>query len=218
MGGRATVGNPDLDRSLIQNYDARWEWFPGAAQVVSASVFYKHFDKPIERFVEPTSQLRTSYQNAKSARNVGFELEARREIVEHFTLAGNYTFVDSNIELEPGQLNVLTTLDRPLAGTSQNIFNGSLELDYPTFSARLLMNYFDDRIADVGSLGLPDIYEDGRFTLDLVGTVRFGRHVSLRVAGENLTDEQVRYSQGGLDQRLYTAGRVFTIKFGYSGF
>jgi len=218
VGGRATVGNPDLDRSLIQNYDVRWEWFPGAAQVISASVFYKHFDKPIERFVEPTAQLRTSYQNAKSARNVGFELEARREVVDHFTVAGNYTFVDSNIELEPGQTNVLTTLDRPLAGTSQNIFNGSLEVDYPVFSARFLMNYFDDRIADVGSLGLPDIYEDGRFTLDLVGTFRFARHVSLRVAGENLTNEQVRFSQGGLDQRLYTMGRVFTIKFGYSGF
>ena len=33
------------------------------------------FDKPIERFVEPTSQLRTSYTNAKSARNFGIELK-----------------------------------------------------------------------------------------------------------------------------------------------
>ena len=28
VGGRATVGNPDLVRATIQNVDARWEWFP----------------------------------------------------------------------------------------------------------------------------------------------------------------------------------------------
>jgi outer membrane receptor protein involved in Fe transport len=218
VGGRATVGNPDLDRTLIQNYDVRWEWFPGARQVVAASVFFKRFDQPIERFVEPTAQLRTSYQNAESARNVGLELEARREIVEHVTLAGNYTFVDSSITLSPSQTNVVTTLERPLAGTSRNIFNGAIELDYPTFSARLLLNYFGDRIADVGSLGLPDIYEQGRVTTDLIATIRFGRHVNLRLAGENLSNERVRFLQGGLDQRVFTMGRVFAVQFGYVGF
>ena len=218
VGGRATVGNPELQRSLIQNYDVRWEWFPGAAQVVAASLFFKNFDQPIERFVEPTAQLRTSYQNADSARNVGFELEARRRVVEHLTLAGNYTFVDSSITLSPSQTNVLTTLERPLAGTSRNIFNGSIEFDYPAFSARLLVNYVDDRIADVGSLGLPDIYEQGRLTTDLVATIRVGRHLNLRLAGENLSNERVEFLQGGRDQRTYRMGRVFAVSIGYAGF
>jgi hypothetical protein len=218
VGGRATVGNPDLDRTLVQNYDVRWDWFPGASQVVAASVFFKRFDQPIERFVEPSAQLRTSYQNAESARNVGVELEARREIVEHVTVAGNYTFVDSSITLSPSQTNVVTTLERPLAGTSRNLFNGSIEIDYPTFSARLLFNYFGDRIADVGSLGLPDIYEQGRLTTDLVATIRFGRHLNLRLAGENLSNERVRFLQGGLDQRVFTMGRVFAVQVGYVGF
>jgi len=218
VGGRATIGNPDLERSLIQNYDVRWEWFPGAAQVVAASVFFKHFDQPIERFVEPTAQLRTSYTNARSARNVGFELEARREVVEHLTFGGNYTFVDSSIELASFQTNVLTSLERPLAGTSRNVFNGSIEVDYPAASARLLFNYFDDRIADVGSLGLPDIFEDGRFSVDVVATLRLGRRLSVRLSAENLTDREIRFSQGGLDQRVFRLGRAFTVQFGFLGF
>ncbi len=218
VGGRATVGNPDLERTLIQNYDVRWEWFPGASQVVAASVFFKRFDQPIERFVEPTAQLRTSYTNAESARNVGFELEARREVVEHLTLGGNYTLVDSSIELASFQTNVLTSLERPLAGTSRHVFNGSVEVDYPVASARLLVNYFDDRIADVGSLGLPDILEDGRLTVDAVATFRVGRRLNVRLAAENLTDREIRFSQGGLDQRLFTLGRTFSVQFGFAGF
>src|SRR5690606_29454019 len=109
-------GNPELERSLIRNVDVRWEWFPGAEEVIAASFFVKAFDQPIERFVEPTSQLRTSFTNAESARNIGFELEARRSLGAGLVVGGNYTFVDSEITLTSFQTNVLTTLERPLAG------------------------------------------------------------------------------------------------------
>ena len=33
-GSATTIGNPDLQRALIQNYDLRWEWFPGAGRGV----------------------------------------------------------------------------------------------------------------------------------------------------------------------------------------
>ncbi len=51
VGSRATRGNPDLQRALIQNVDARWEMFPGGRSILATSVFFKHFDKPIERVV-----------------------------------------------------------------------------------------------------------------------------------------------------------------------
>src|SRR6185369_1221290 len=44
-----TQGNPGLDRALIQNVDLRWEWFPRGGEILSAGVFYKHFDSPIEK-------------------------------------------------------------------------------------------------------------------------------------------------------------------------
>ena len=217
VGGRAVVGNPGLTRSLIQNVDARWEWFPGAEEVIAASVFYKRFDDPIERFVEPTAQLRTSYTNADSARNLGLELEGRRSFGEHLLFGVNYTHVDSEIELTPFQTNVLTTLSRPLSGTSKNIFNGTSEVRFGATSVRLLVNFFDDRIIDVGSLGLPDIFEAGRTTLDLAFAHRFDR-LNLRFSLDNLTNEAIEFTQGAEVQRAYEVGRTFAFQLGYSLF
>ena len=213
VGGRAVVGNPNLRQSLIQNFDARWEWFPGAEEVVSASFFFKRFDDPIERIVEPTAQLRTSFTNADTARNAGVELELRSLVGRYFLIGANYTRVDSEVTLSPASRQVQTSLVRPLAGTSANLFNALFEVRGPGFSGRLLWNYFDDRISDVGSLGLPDIIEKGRRSLDFVFLETLGP-ASLKVALSNLTDQDYAYTQGvdGPTQRIYNLGR--SISFG----
>ena len=213
VGGRAVVGNPNLRQSLIQNFDARWEWFPGAEEVVSASFFFKRFDDPIERIVEPTAQLRTSFTNADTARNAGVELELRSLVGRYFLVGANYTRVDSEVTLSPASRQVQTSLVRPLAGTSANLFNALFEVRGPGFSGRLLWNYFDDRISDVGSLGLPDIIEKGRRSLDFVFSKRWDP-ASLKVALSNITDQDYAYTQGvdGPTQRIYNLGR--SISFG----
>ncbi|HSF18427.1 MAG TPA: TonB-dependent receptor [Vicinamibacteria bacterium] len=219
VGGRATVGNPDLQRALISNYDVRWEWFPGASEVIAASVFYKDFDNPIERTVQATAQLRTSYANAQGAKNTGFEVEARKALTPHVLLSANYTYVDSDIQLDRGTGEVQTSTSRPLAGQSSNVFNAAVEFLVPSFdfSTRILYNYFDSRIIDVGSLGLPDILEDGRGTLDVVAIKRLGP-TQFRFIFDNLTDADYRFSQGGELQRLFKLGRTFAVSFSYSLF
>jgi TonB-dependent receptor len=213
VGGRAVVGNPDLERSLIRNVDARWEWFPGAQEVVAASVFLKAFDQPIERFVEPTAQLRTSFTNAKSARNIGFELEARKQIGSPVLVGANYTFVDSSITLNASQTNVLTTLERPLVGTSKNVVNGFIEGRHGPVIGRLLVNFVGDRIYEAGALGLPDIVEDGRASLDFVMSVRLNELVSVRLSADNLTDRDVTFLQGAETHRRFRLGRAFALQF-----
>ena len=217
VGGRAVVGNPDLERALIQNYDVRYEWFGTAEEVLSASVFFKRFDQPIERFVEPTAQLRTSFTNARSARNLGVELEARKTLSDRLLIGANYTFVDSSITLNAFQTNVLTSFERPLAGTSKHIVNGMVEARLPMFTARLLLNSFSKRIAEVGSLGLPDIFEEGRNTIDAALSRRVGRF-NLRLSGENLTDVAVKYLQGPQTHREFKLGRTFAFQVGFSAF
>lgn len=212
VGGRAVVGNPELERSLIRNVDVRWEWFPGAEEVIAASFFVKAFDQPIERFVEPTSQLRTSFTNAESARNIGFELEARRSLGAGLVVGGNYTFVDSEITLTSFQTNVLTTLERPLAGTSKHVFNGLIEGRGGPLTARLLVNFFGDRIVDVGSLGLPDIFEEGRTTIDAVVSARLSPLVAVRVSADNLTDRPIRFLQGSELHRRFRLGRTVAVQ------
>ena len=211
VGGRAVVGNPNLDQSLIQNVDARWEWFPGAEEVVSASFFFKQFDTPIERVVEPTAQLRTSFANADSARNLGLELEGRKLLHEYVLVGVNYTLVDSEVTIGRQAGQVQTSLLRPLAGTSKNLFNAMAEFRMQDFAARLLWNYFGDRISDVGSLGLPDIIEEGRSSVDVVVSQRWDA-LSLKVAFENLLDDPFLFTQAGHEQRLFKLGRA--VSFG----
>jgi hypothetical protein len=217
VGGRAVVGNPALTRALIQNVDVRWEMFPGGDQVIATSFFFKHFSDPIERIVEPTAQLRTSFTNAESARNFGLELEARRRFAGLFMVGANYTFVNSEITLAPAAAQVQTSLSRPLAGQSENLFNLLFEVSGGPVTARALYNFFGARISDVGSLGLPDILEDGRGSLDLIVSSRV-RALNVKVSAENVTDEEFDFTQGGLIQRRYQLGRTVAVSFGVSVF
>ncbi len=218
VGNRSTQGNPNLDRALIQNLDARWELFPGGRGIVAVSGFYKYFDKPIERVVIAGAQPISTFQNADKARNLGLELEAAYDIGRGFFVNANYTWVDSTITLLPEQRTVQTSVERPLAGQSNNLFNLTAEYALRGFSTRLLFNYFGDRISDVGANQAPDIIEQGRETVDLVFVQRLADRINLRFSVENLTNAQWRYMQGDRDQRTFKLGRVYALSFGYDVF
>jgi hypothetical protein len=220
VGNRAIKGNPNLTRALIQNVDGRWEMFSGGRGVVAASVFYKHFDKPIERVVIAAANPIATFQNSDSARNFGIELEAGHQFGEHFFFNANYTFVDSKITLLPEQLGVQTSSQRPLAGQSSNLVNLTGEFSLRGFSTRLLFNYFGDRISDVGANEAPDILEQGRPSLDLVFSQRL-KGLGVRLTFENLTNSNYLFTQtltSQETQRLYRLGRTVGLSFGYNVF
>jgi outer membrane receptor protein involved in Fe transport len=218
VGSKATRGNPDLERALIQNIDARWEVFPGGRGILSASTFYKYFDQPIERVVIAGAQPISTFQNADKARNFGIELEAARELGGGFFVNANYTFVDSQITLDPAQQSVQTSPERPLAGQSKNLFNLTGEFARGGFSTRLLVNFVGDRISDVGANQAPDVIEQGRETVDLVFVQRIRGKLNVRFSIENLTDAAYEYTQGDRVQRSYKLGRTFGLAFGFDVF
>lgn len=221
VGARAVRGNPDLKRALIQNVDARWEMFPGARNVVAVSGFYKYFNSPIERVVIAGAQPIVTFQNADSARNFGVELELARQVFKNLYINANYTFVDSEITLNPDQRTVQTSLQRALAGQSQNVFNVTTEFAARGFNARLLVNRYGDRISDVGSNGAPDIIEQGRPQVDLVMSQKVGRF-NLRFGADNLLDSRYNFTQGvGNTQereRSFVLGRTFSLSVGVNVF
>ena len=99
-----------------------------------------------------------------------------------------------------------TSLERPLAGQSKNLFNVTGECARGGFSARVLLNYVGDRISDVGANQAPDIVEQGRETVDLVFVQRFGSRYNLRFSVENLTDAEYLFTQGTSAPALLQAG------------
>ena len=217
VGSRAVRGNPELTRALIQNVDARLEMISGGRDVLAVSGFFKDFDAPIERVVIAGAQPIVTFQNARSARNLGVELEAGRQLGSNFFLNFNYTFVDSTITLSPEQRTVQTSLVRPLAGQSKNLFNAMVELSSRGFSARVLYNYFGDRISDVGSNEAPDIVEQGRGSIDIVLARKFGK-LGLRLTLENLADTEHQFTQGAEVQRRYKLGRVTVFSLSLNAF
>ena len=217
VGNRAVVGNPALERALIQNVDARWERFSGGRGVIAASVFYKYFDQPIETVVLGAAQPIATFQNADSARNTGVEFELGQPIGKVLFASANYTFVDSSITLRPEQLTVQTSNERALVGQSKHIFNVSLESSFKGFSARVLYNFLGERISYAVVNVTHDILEDSRGTVDVSLSQRIGRF-NLRLNLENLNDPTYRFTQGGLDQRTFNVGRTVALSFGVNFF
>ncbi len=228
LGGFVTAGNPNLKRATISNYDARWEWFPGANQLVAASFFAKTFTNPIEQTIVPSNDLRQTFVNAKGARNIGLELEFRRSLatftrrLKDFGVSANFTFVDSSIEIQPEDATIITSQSRPLLGQSRYITNMALRWTRPRWhsDAKFAANYVSRRISDVGTFRLPDIYQEGNTFLDFVYQYSIGEKGKwgIRFEAENLGDNDYRWTQGNFVQRDYRLGRSFQIGLSYSFF
>jgi outer membrane receptor protein involved in Fe transport len=180
-------------------------------------LFFKHFDNPIERVVLAGAQPIATFQNADKARNFGLELEAAQSFGEHFFVSANYTFVDSQITLAEALRAVQTSSERALAGQSKNLFNLTGEFTIDGFSARVLVNYFGDRISDVGANQAPDVIEEGRSSLDLILGQRIGPF-NVRFSADNVTDTDYLFTQGPETQRLFRMGRSFQLSFGVNVF
>jgi outer membrane receptor protein involved in Fe transport len=180
-------------------------------------VFYKRFADPIERVINAGAQPLQTFENAEKARNLGFELEAGRQVLPSLYFSLNYTFVDSEITLTDNARRVQTSQTRALAGQSKNLLNAIGEFSFGGFQARALFNFFDDRISDVGANQAPDIVEQGRGSLDVVLMQRI-KGLGLRLTIENLTNEPYLFKQADQEQRRYELGRAVMFSVGYSFF
>jgi outer membrane receptor protein involved in Fe transport len=226
-GGLEQTGNPDLVSASINSFDARWEWFPSAGDVIAASLFYKDFTDPIEAVQVSGAALTETFQNAESATNQGFELEFRRnlgawsESLDAFTVILNYSFIDSQISL--GSNTIQTNLDRPLVGQPDHVGNVVLEWFQAEWAStiRVLYNYTGEKVAYAGTNGLDDVVEDPRGTLDIVyrqGFRLFGVDWTVKLAGENLTEESRDWTQGGELWRGWNPGRKVGLSLGVNFF
>ena len=226
-GGRSIAGNPDLKRAAISSFDVRWETFPGPGEVMAVSSFYKEIADPIERIVQPTTELRTSFMNADTATLYGAEIELRRSlalltpVLRHWTLNLNYTYTHSDVAIPPDNLSASTNTNRPLEGQSKHIGNLSLEFLQPVWgtTVRVLFNYTGRRIADVGAFGLPDITQSPLRGLDLVVAQSLDRFVpglAVKLTGGNLLDARREYLQGGRIQQSFSVGRTFALSASYT--
>ncbi len=170
-------GNPNINRATIDNYDVRYEIYPGKGQLFSLSGFYKKIINPIELVLDPNIQATAKYQNAPKADIFGIELEARvllstlfksskKSILENLTAFGNIAFMKSEVDF--GKDTVLYGANRTLQGQSPYLFNaGFIYQNENGFSSTIQINKVGQRIDIAGNVSDVPIWENGRPVVDL---------------------------------------------------
>lgn len=234
------AGNPDLVRATIDNFDLRYEVYPGRGQLLSGSVFYKNFKNPIELTSDPNNFNSSAYQNAVDAVNYGIELEFRsllstifgkseKSILDKITWSANAAYIFSEVNEAPFAGVVKGVESRTLQGQAPYVFNSSLSYgdNENGWSATLAANRVGQRIFIVGSINEPDTWEQGRTVIDFQAAKTFMKQkmeIKLNVKDilrqnlvffldENLND---RYDKGS--DKIFqtrTFGNVISLNVSY---
>ncbi len=232
-GDCANVGDSTVRRTRIRNGDVRWERYPRAGEIISLSAFAKSFTDPLLEFAGiAAGDCFYRASNNPSARVIGGEVEVRRGLTflpgrwSRLTASANVTLVRSESEVVIGPD---TTRTVKLQGQSDQLVN--LNLQYASadagFDMSVLGNYFSDRVfrygvprfENGGVVIVPDVVEQGRFSLDLKIRKRL-RRATISLSARNLTDNEVRFKQesdnGTLQVGYLRPGVNFSIGVGYA--
>ncbi len=116
------IGNPQLQLSDVQSWDARVEYTWGAfGDLAAVSVFYKTIEDPIESIVvrnpanfeaSSSALYRTFFNNPNEGTLMGVELEARKNLsflprldfAQYFSVGGNFTYIDAEVDRTEAEL------------------------------------------------------------------------------------------------------------------
>lgn len=195
---RIFIGNPYLVDTEILNLDARYEWYFARQQFVTAGVFYKNLDKPVEAvIVDVGNQRQQSFLNAPEATIYGAEFEVKKYFEfpdqnafvsnKRWLVQANYTWSDSEVTVgdddtvltlggagTPEPANFFIQDGSRLQGQSEHVANLQLgwEDDTARSQATFIVNYVSERItargAGTGASREPDYVQEPGVFLDFV--------------------------------------------------
>lgn len=226
------TGNPDLKRTLVNNYDLRWEWFTRPGEIVAVSGFYKDFKNPIERVILNTNG-EIEYQNVSEAQVWGLELEMSKELgqihsaLQHLNVGANLTLTHSQTSIAPSELEIIRAFDpdadatRPMQGESPYVINFDLSYANPNTGTDFGAYYhvFGERQISVSLGGTPDLHEQPRHQVDLNFSQDLWSGFSLSASVSNLLGEPYRavHRYKGVDYvgEGYPRGRSFSVGLSY---
>ncbi len=181
--------------TLAHHLDFRYEWYPGAGEILSLSLFYKKFDNPMEIYADEQSGGIFTLRNNKSAKNYGLEVEMRKSlaftkvpVLKNITLYGNFTALDARVtpmivnynttdpnnpyKVTPEE-NIKPEEKRPQTGASNYILNAGVYYDTKPVSLSLVYNYISNRMFRPDAAYQLSLFERPLDALDAQIAVRF---------------------------------------------
>lgn len=222
--GLEYVGNPGLAPARIRSFDLRWEWYPRPRETLSAGIFAKDYENPIEQQFQPLAGggEQITFINGASARVAGVELSGRLTLdrldwdwLGPAYVQANLAVVDSQVELE--DTGIATHTERPLQGQADTVVN--LQLGYGLGRAVhwvLSYNRIGERLETAGINGEPDVLQRPLGRLDLGVTYDATSALELKLTANNLLDEDREYVQGGLLERRVEPGVAYAATISYT--
>lgn len=234
-GGYLIVGNPELQRTLVDNADLRFEWYPSPADIISVSGFYKNFHAPIERTFNPQQPNgEFTYRNVESAFLAGAELEIRKNLgfitpaLKHMSLVINASYIYSQTTVDSMELvlNRSSNPDAPakriMFGQSPYSINAQLTYDNPDwgFETNLVFNVVGPRLSYITIGATPDIYEMPRGMLNFNVSKELVKNFSMRLSINNLLNtkyrEVIKFKDREYDVQSYPLGITFNLGIQYN--
>lgn len=212
-------GNPDLTIASIDNYDVRWEIYPGAGEMFSLGAFYKNFIHPIELYFQPGvgsgGTLSFIPGNAPRATNYGGEIDMRLNAgniwnriagkgvegptnhLHNFTLVANLSYIVSKIQVSESDAESGISSTRPMMGQSPYIVNTGIfyQNDSIGLSISAMYNRIGERVVVVGVPGIPEVWEMPRDLVDLTITKSIGEHFELRFGIQDILNQKISWLQ-----------------------
>ncbi|MDP0500965.1 MAG: TonB-dependent receptor [Verrucomicrobiota bacterium JB022] len=195
-----------LEQSRVDNYDVRFEYFFGDADLVSLNFFYKVVSNPIERYeVRPN---RFSFENNENDGKLkGLEIELSKNLgfigdfFQVFNVGGNITYVDAKIERSTRELGPqgwntrgasLLPRERQFYDQPEYIMNGFINFRQEEWGTDVTLsaNWTSHRLSSVGYLAenALSIYDEEVTTLNLVVSQKLTDNLSLKFSIKNLLD------------------------------
>lgn len=184
-----------VQSTMAKHLDFRYEWYPGAGEVMSFSLFYKQFDYPMEIYADEQSGGIYELRNNKEAKNYGLEVEMRKSlaftkvpVLRNITLYGNFTRLNSYVtplkvnynSLDPVNPLKITPVEeigkeekRPQTGASNYIVNAGFYYDVKPASFSLVYNYVSNRMFRPDVSYQNSLFERPLESLDAQLAIRF---------------------------------------------
>jgi len=228
------VGNPDLERTLINNFDLRYELFPNFGEIFSIGGFYKSFTNPIELVFNTQAQNEElTWRNIESATVYGAEFEVKKKLgfisdtINTFSVGGNFTYVFSKVGIDQQELELIRASDpnaddtRSLFGQSPYIVNFYLGYNNDSLgiSANLSYNVSGEKIAVVIVGATPNVNQQPVHQLDFNISKKLGKHFSLKFNAQNILNPIVKktynYKNTEYIFNSYKKGTTFTLGIKY---
>ena len=223
-----TSGNPNLKRATIDNFDVRWEMYPGKGQIISLSGFYKSFENPIELInrTGTSGAPELYFTNVNKVTNIGGEIEFRfnlgtftkveNKLLDNLTVYSNASIIKSVVDMSHF---VGSGDDRPLQGQSPYIINSGIFYTTPKkdLTATISYNVIGQRIYIVGNVQEPSVWENGRNVIDLQVSKKIGEKIELKLNVKDLLAQDLVYFQDLNGNKKYDKGidnNWQEIKFG----